>query len=296
MFLRRNFTVMIVPDARGGLRRYHLSGRQLLIGAIVVAVVAVLAAATPLLMLRGARLARSLASLQAERDDLAARADEIDASMRELRRRLDAFERRTSRLATLAGLDLPATAGQGQAIASEDLDTLRRAEMARGETDELLDRSRLLSRRLDTVEEVLGEQTDKLSRTPSILPVHGLIGSGFSWRRDPFTGRRQFHHGLDIAAPEGTPVYAPADGIVVKTERNGGYGRVLYISHGNALVTRYGHLHDYKVRPGQKVHRGEVIALVGNTGRSTAPHLHYEVLVGGKRVDPMKYVLEDVIY
>ncbi|MDQ7086639.1 MAG: peptidoglycan DD-metalloendopeptidase family protein [Acidobacteriota bacterium] len=229
MFLRRNFTVMIVPDARGGLRRYHLSGRQLLVGAAVLAVVAMLAAATPLLMLRGARLSRTLASVQAERDDLAARTDEIDASMRELRQRLDAFERRTSRLATLAGLDLPATAGQGQgqAIAGEALDLLSRAEMARGETGELLDRSRLLSRRLDTVEEVLGEQTDMLSRTPSILPVHGLIGSGFSWRRDPFTGRRQFHHGLDIAAPEGTPVYAPADGIVVKTERNGGYGRVL---------------------------------------------------------------------
>jgi len=289
---------MIVPNARGGLRRFHVRGRQLLIYGSLAALVAVASLSAPILIAWGASQAHRAGALQAERDELAARAGVIDASMRNLRQRLDAFEQRTSKLATLAGLDLPPAQGQGQGSAAEiaSLEPAERAAQTRGETDELLDRSRLLSRKLDAVEEVLGEQSERLARTPSILPVRGLIGSGFSWRRDPFTGRKQFHHGLDIAAPEGTPVHAPADGIVVKTERHGGYGNVLYISHGDGLVTRFGHLHGYKVRPGQKVHRGDVIGLVGNTGRSTAPHLHYEVLSGGKQVDPMRYVLEDVLY
>lgn len=298
MFLRRNFTVMVVPDARGGLRRFHLRGKQIAMAGAALLVVGVLAVVSPVLIVWGTSLSHRLREVQGERDQLAARADEVDASMRELRQKLDAFERRTAKLATLAGLDLPAAGGQGQGIAIDGsaMSDAARVSQTRGETEELLDRSLLLGRRLDTVENVLGEQSDRLAHTPSILPVHGLIGSGFSWRRDPFTGRRQFHRGLDLAAPEGTPVVAPADGIVVKTERHGGYGNVLYISHGDGIVTRYGHLHGYKVRPGQKVRRGDVIALVGNTGRSTAPHLHYEVLVGGKQVDPMKYVLEDVLY
>lgn len=294
MVFRRNFTVMVVPDARGGLRRFHVKGKQLAIGAAVVVLLAVLALISPVALFWGHSKSVDLASAQDERDMLSARARETEETIRSLRQELDHFEKRTEALATLAGLELPQLGGQAQGLAAgtEGLDDAERAELSRTESDELLDRSALLGRRLDSVEQVIGEQSNKLAKVPSILPVHGLLGSGFAWRRHPFTGRRQFHRGLDIAAPQGTPIVAPADGIVVKTERNGGYGNVLYISHGNGIVTRYGHLLEYKTRPGQKVSRGEVIGLVGNTGRSTGPHLHYEVLLNGEQVNPQNYVLD----
>ncbi len=285
---------MVVPDARGGLRRFHVRAKQLAMGAGVAAVLVVLALMMPVIYVWGHGKSVALNQAQKDREVLAERSRATEETIRELRQQIDRFERRTQALATLAGLDLPDLGGQAQGLAAgtEDLGDTARASLTRTESEELLDRSALLGRRLDTVEQVIGEQSDKLARVPSILPVHGLLGSGFAWRRHPFTGRRQFHRGLDISAPEGTPIVAPADGIVVKTERNGGYGKVLYISHGNGIVTRFGHLLEYKTHPGQKVRRGEVIALVGSTGRSTGPHLHYEVLVGGQQVNPQNYLLD----
>ncbi len=124
--------------------------------------------------------------------------------------------------------------------------------------------------------------------------MKGILGHGFGWRRDPFTGQREFHKGIDISAPTGRKVLAPADGIVVKVSRVRGYGRVLYLSHGNGIMTHYGHLSEFNVKLGQKVSRGGVIGFVGSTGRSTGPHLHYEVVVHNRKVDPMKYILENL--
>ncbi len=131
----------------------------------------------------------------------------------------------------------------------------------------------------------------KLSSTPSIMPAEGWISSPFGYRRDPFTGRRRFHEGIDISNRPGTPVIAPADGIVVFTGREGGYGKLIVISHGYGISTRYGHLRKIFVKPGQKVQRGDIIGEIGNTGRSTGPHLHYEVRIYGKPVNPINYIL-----
>ena len=298
MFWRRHYTVMVVPDARANMKRFHLEGKHLALGLGGVAVILALAFAAPLLLAWGVHLDSRLAAVEAERDRLAENSASMEASLADLREKLDRFERRTEKLAALAGLDLPSvqSGGQGVGTGIENLAPKAKADVLAAEAEALQDRSDLVERRLETVERAIHSQSERLAHVPSIFPVRGLIGAGFGWRRDPFTGLRQFHRGIDISAPEGTPVRAPADGIVVKTERNGGYGKVLYISHGNGIVTRYGHLSAYRVRPGQKVHRGDVIALVGNTGRSTAPHLHYEVLVGGKQVDPMRYIMDDGLF
>ncbi len=139
----------------------------------------------------------------------------------------------------------------------------------------------------------LSERSERFARVPSLLPVPGLIGGGFGWRRDPFTGAKQFHRGVDLSAPTGTLVFAPADGIVLAAERESGYGNVLTVSHGDGMVTRYGHLARFKVKPGHEVRRGDAIAVVGSTGRATGPHLHYEVLLEGRQVDPMAYILDE---
>ncbi len=129
--------------------------------------------------------------------------------------------------------------------------------------------------------------------TPSIYPTSGILTSPFGFRRDPFTGKIKHHDGIDISAPVGTPIVAPADGIVKTVRWVRGYGLMIEIDHGYGVTTRYGHCSRAAVRQGQFVRRGQIIGYVGNTGRSTGPHLHYEVRVMGRPVNPIKYIIPD---
>lgn len=134
----------------------------------------------------------------------------------------------------------------------------------------------------------LGRQTDELASIPSILPTMGSISSRFSLhRRNPVLVVTRPHEGVDIAAPFGTPVVAPAAGVVVALNERGGYGLLLELDHGHGVTTRYAHLLRVRVRLGQVVLRGQLIANVGNSGLSTGPHLHYEIRVAGAVVDPL---------
>jgi murein DD-endopeptidase MepM/ murein hydrolase activator NlpD len=127
---------------------------------------------------------------------------------------------------------------------------------------------------------------------PSLEPVKGTrFTSGYGVRSDPFKGRAAMHAGLDLAGPLGTPIYATADGTVGRAEwNNGGYGNLVEIDHGHGIQTRYGHLSKYMVSAGQRVKRGDLIALMGSTGRSTGSHLHYEVRIDGKAVNPVPFM------
>jgi murein DD-endopeptidase MepM/ murein hydrolase activator NlpD len=131
-----------------------------------------------------------------------------------------------------------------------------------------------------------------LSATPSIRPVKGWITSGFGYRVSPFTGRRELHCGLDIAAPKGSPIVATADGVITFAGKHGLLGNLITINHGYGMVTRYGHIEKLIKHKGDHVKRGEEIAMVGSTGRSTGPHVHYEVRVDGVFVNPMNYLLK----
>lgn len=143
------------------------------------------------------------------------------------------------------------------------------------------------------LDEFFKEQSSLLTHTPSIWPARGWVTSTFGYRRSPFTGLREMHEGIDIATQLKSPVIAPADGIVIRVGFHPGYGKLVEIDHGYGVVTKYGHNSKNLVEPGQKVRRGEVIALVGSTGRSTGPHLHYEVLLNGVPVNPYRYILEN---
>jgi len=137
----------------------------------------------------------------------------------------------------------------------------------------------------------LEDQINLLASTPAIRPATGWETSGFGYRKSPFTGLREFHKGLDIANRQGTSVIATADGIVSYTGYKGLLGKTLVIDHGHGMMTRYGHAHEILVETGDVVKRGDKIATIGSTGRSTGPHLHYEVLLNGIRVNPDKYIL-----
>ena len=132
------------------------------------------------------------------------------------------------------------------------------------------------------------EQQEKLAAaTPSIWPAHGWLTGYFGGRADPFTGEHGFHQGLDISTEKGDPVIATADGTVQAANWDGDYGNMILLRHDFGLQTRYAHLSAFKVKPGQAVKRGDVIGLVGSTGRSTGAHVHYEILANGKLLDPL---------
>lgn len=138
----------------------------------------------------------------------------------------------------------------------------------------------------------LSDKNEILQTTPSVRPTSGWVSSNFGSRVSPFTGDMSQHRGIDIAADIGTPIRAPAAGIVTAANMDAGYGKVITIDHGHGIVTRYGHCSQMYVKVGQRVRRGDTIGAVGNTGRSTGPHLHYEVRLQGVHVNPERYILE----
>jgi len=144
---------------------------------------------------------------------------------------------------------------------------------------------------LSELEKLLQVKKEILAHTPSIWPVTGWVTSGFGFRTNPFTGLTQMHEGLDISNRAGTPVVAPANGIISDIGNDTAHGKVLVIFHGFGMTSRYSHLNKVFVRTGQKVKRGDKIAEVGMSGKTTGPHLHYEVKLNGIPVNPMRYIL-----
>jgi len=148
-----------------------------------------------------------------------------------------------------------------------------------------------LEDRLQTVSTDVDKRNQLAAATPSIWPTHGWLSSSMGNRADPFTGEKDFHPGLDISADKGDPVYATADGKVVNASAAGNYGNLVILDHGYGLETRYGHLSAFKVELGQTVKRGDLVGLVGSTGRATSSHLHYEVRANGRILNPLQLLL-----
>ena len=149
-----------------------------------------------------------------------------------------------------------------------------------------------LETRLDIVRGNVEKRNALAAATPSIWPSHGWLSSRMGVRTDPVDGSRDFHPGLDIAADRGQPVYATADGRVTQRGYQGAYGNLIVVDHGFGLVTKYGHLSSYLVKQGEGVKRGQVIGRVGNTGRATGYHLHYEVLANGRLINPLQLLTQ----
>jgi murein DD-endopeptidase MepM/ murein hydrolase activator NlpD len=213
--------------------------------------------------------------------------------------RLNQFEEKIRVIANLnPGHDENALFGVGGA-APEDLDprlkVSRRHEhlmrQMHRQVNELESASVHQEQRFGRLMDRLEDQRSLLASTPAIWPTKGWTTSGFGYRTSPFTGRREFHKGLDISNRKGTTVQAAADGVVTFAGRKGSMGKMVVIDHGHGLVTRYAHLSETLKKKGETVNRGDIIAKMGNTGRSTGPHLHYEVHLDGVPVNPSAYIL-----
>jgi murein DD-endopeptidase MepM/ murein hydrolase activator NlpD len=284
-------------------RAIHLSGTRLalLAGLVTLALATVAAGLYHWVFLKAAREGWPIVGAAVR---LVAR-DEAAQRDRFLRENLDAMARRVGamqarlvqleslgeRVSGLAGLklaDVPGAPGQGGSLVSGRPLTMDDLESAMADLDRLTGQHTDL---LTVVESRLIEQKMSSLMLPTRAPVPaGHLGSAFGWRIDPFTGRSALHTGLDYEVMAGTAVLAAAGGIVISHETQAAYGNVVEIDHGNDLITRYAHLSRFTVHKGDVVRRGQKIAEVGTTGRSTGPHLHFEVLVRGVPQDPQKFL------
>lgn len=289
---RRLNTIIIVPHSQARFIKLTFSTRTMVTAG--VALVVAMALSVIALAFSGNAVSRraDVQRLEAENQQLVEVNRELSSTIAEVQARLDDFEERTARLALAAGMpgETPGIAGvvgvDGQVGSGGPYDRLSDPPEA------LRLQGRWIDQRLEMVDEVLAEHGDMLSSTPTISPTVGVLTDGFGTRNDPITGRRAFHRGLDISARRGTPVLAPADGIVVFAGRNGGLGKTLKISHGFGFTTVYGHLNEFNVELGDEVRRGDLVGAVGNSGRSTGSHLHYEVHQDGKSKDPLYFILD----
>lgn len=223
-----------------------------------------------------------------------------EESISKLQSTIDTFEKYARKLNIMAGLKSSdvmesslgvgsGTEEQGQIFlppsAPKDLN-LQKVESLQQKADGI-------EKNLNILTTYFEEQALKLSGTPSVWPTKGWVTSPYGWRNDPFTGKRTFHWGIDIATHYGNPVVATADGVVIETKSEKIGGKIIKISHRGGYTTIYCHLSKFLVKPGQKVKRGDTIGLVGSTGKALGPHVHYEVKRDGKSLNPYYYILEE---
>jgi len=290
---RRLNTIIIVPHSKAKFIKFSFSTRAVMFVGAVVAVAMALSLVAVMYTGSAVKRRTEVANLERENHQLAEVNSELESSLAEVQARLDEFEERTARLALAAGMQagpmMPSEAGgtEGRVGSGGPYDRVAESPQVLRVQGEWIDEQ------LSQVEERLARQDELLASTPTIAPVSGLLTDGFGRRRDPFTGRHAFHRGLDISARRGTPIIAPGHGIVVFAGRSGGLGKVVKVSHGFGFTTVFGHLDRIDVEPGDEVERGDTVGLLGNTGRSTGPHLHYEVHVDGQAVNPLYYLLDD---
>lgn len=183
--------------------------------------------------------------------------------------------------------------GVGSGSGQEIGDTGPSQTLDQSNLNEISQKADRVARNLDTLTIFFEDQVLQLASTPTIWPTKGYMSSSYGWRDDPFTGKRAFHHGIDIATSQGNPIYATADGTVIQARTDKIGGKTIKIKHMFGYVTIYCHLSKFLVKVGQKVKRGETIGLVGSTGKARGPHVHYEVQLNGKEKNPYYFLLEE---
>ncbi len=306
--VERRWTVMLVPHGSGASRAVEVSQTvvKFLLGAgsVLALVFLVLGVAA---VSRGVNITRSRA-LESENRLLAEEIQRMRERIAGLRDTLTKFGEREQELRLLAGLSPTDASVQeggigGPAGMWSERDSLaaagpngEQALAARLDVDALSRRANILVRSLNEAYDSLSKQRARLAATPSIMPTKGWLTSAFARERvHPILHLARPHEGIDVTAPMGAEIEAPAAGVVTEVKWEEGYGNMITLDHGYGLVTRYAHCSKVLVARGSRVKRGQKIALVGKTGISTGPHLHYEVWVNGKPVNPAKYVMPDAI-
>lgn len=223
---------------------------------------------------------------------------EYKVSFNKLRSSVDHFKNYTQKLNVMAGLKSPEALkeigiGDGRNDFSESSSVSSSHDITFSNIKNISQKAEGIEKNLSTLMKFFKAQSTRLAFTPSIAPARGYLASAFGWRNDPFTGKRTFHYGIDIATQTGNPIVATADGIVATTKSEKIGGKTIIISHRFGYQTVYCHLSKFLVKPGQRVSRGDVIGLIGRTGKALGPHVHYEIRINNKEVNPFYYILEE---
>jgi murein DD-endopeptidase MepM/ murein hydrolase activator NlpD len=288
------YTFIVVPHAKARFRKFQVSVQLTRWMALGASACLLVVGAFGLHYARIASEVHQLRALRAQNQALLTKNEEYAQGTQRLQARVQSLQGIVTKLGVMAGLEqtLPdAKLGGVGGVAGMD---------AKAPTSDLgssliaVDRSvSNLTEQSRKLERFYEDQSALLASTPSIWPVRGYLSAGFGNRLDPFTGAPDFHPGIDVSAPMGTKVMAPADGVVLSVGPKGGYGNAIVVDHQYGVVTRYGHLSGFAVKPGQRIKRGDVLGYVGQTGRATAPHLHYEVWVRDQAQNPVHFILDE---
>jgi len=285
----RFFTILIVRHAGQRFRKLRLSYPFVMAAVCLVLLLAASGLWAPRLLLQLRSQSIELDRLEHEYDKLRVERDQFDGALAQVSEQLDSFEEQALLIAQELGVSgQPAAEG----AAGGDLAGAVRPQRFQYEDEVrgLQARTQTLDRSLEQLDEVFQSRMSELAATPNMMPVEGWFSHGYGWRKDPYTGEREFHRGIDIVAHAGTAIVAPGDGVVSRAGRYPQLGKSIDIAHGHGYVTRYAHMSELLVEPGDRIRRGDPVGLVGSTGRSTGPHLHYEVFRDGRRVNPWKYL------
>ena len=292
----RRWTVMLVPHGSDSPRSFSVSERAVRAGAYIGSMLALMALIGfgTAVATTGRYVSMVIRPLEANAMSSAPRnVAEVARRVASLRDTLDVIRKREAQIRLLAGLPATDSGVTGPNVAAGGDSTERPID---ADVETLIQRADLLSARFAAVTDSLELNAKRFASVPSIMPTAGWLTSQFSRnRKHPLLHVSRPHEGIDVSAPMGAEIIAPASGTVTKVTKESGYGNVLEIDHGNGIVTRYAHCSKIDVRQGQRVTRGQRVAAVGSTGLSTGPHLHYEIHINGKVVDPLTYVLSDAI-
>ncbi|MGQ9577493.1 MAG: peptidoglycan DD-metalloendopeptidase family protein [Candidatus Aminicenantales bacterium] len=298
---KKFLSLIIIPHKRGTIRTISLSQKasRLLFTILVGMAVVLVGFLVDYFSMNVTRAKYS--QLQSENQEQKKIILAYETSVKELTAKVQAFENYARKLNIMAGLKSPDAlkevgVGSGPDLGENEIRASGPADNGASATlhlNQVQLKAARLEENLGTLLDFFERQSSRLAHTPTIWPTTGFITSGFGMRIDPFTGKQTFHKGIDIATNLGNPVLAPAEGVVVETKNDRIGGKTILISHGGGINTLYYHLDKILVKPGQKVKRGDIIGLVGKTGKALGPHLHYEVQVNGRSVNPLQFILEE---
>ncbi|HZI74020.1 MAG TPA: M23 family metallopeptidase [Gemmatimonadales bacterium] len=300
---KRRWTLVLVPHGSEPSRIVEVSHTVLRAGAVVVGACVVLAGIAGYATISKTSELSRAARLQQENASLSREIGELHGRLVSLSDTITQISQRDARIRVLANLEPIDPQVQEAGIGGPGTSDLslsgltgltRRSAEVRVDLGALIRRANLLASSFKEAADSLSVHTARLAATPSIMPTQGWLSSAFSAMREhPILHLARPHEGIDVSAPMGSPIEAPAAGVVSDAGWETGYGNTVTINHGFGIVTKFAHASKILVKVGQRVSRGQRIALVGNSGLATGPHLHYEVHVNGRPVDPLKYVLPE---
>ena len=294
---KKYLSLIIIPHKKGIQRNYSLSKKALQITAGVSAFVFIILAffLVDYILMNGTR--SKYKKLTADYQEQSTTLSQYKESIDSLNAKIQNFERYAKKLNIMAGFKAEEMIqGEPGVGGSSDLpeQIISEPQGDLSHLDELGEKAEGIDKNFEVLNHHFENQKLELAQTPSIMPTQGYWSSPYGWRNDPFTGKRSFHRGVDIATQHGNPVIATADGIVIQTKSDKIGGRTIKISHPKTgFITVYCHLSKYLVRAGQRVKRGDAIGLIGSTGKSRGPHVHYEVRLNGKSLNPWYYILDN---